>query len=343
MLSGNHKKKAKWWIIFILKSIVVVLPIYLLVEDERFNFQQQVNALTNLKLLLSVFAFWSLSVILLVAFRWQIVSKIFHLELSFVFATKVHSAGIFLSTWLPGGIGGDVWKAYSFGKQMSTKGDKHLAYLSVVLDRILGLYAIILIGAAVILIDAELWLSGELAYPALSLVGTFFILTIVAFVTIILPLRAFTALKTIATKLPFSRGLLSAMTETIVLARQSRLRLLLSLGLSIIIQIINVLILKAIVEGVTGQSLELLAIAGIFSTSLIAIVISLAPSGIGVGHYLYDKLFLEFGVLGGADIYNCYLITGVLFSLIGVAPFLFSGVNISNNILKAKDFEKFQS
>ena len=55
---------------------------------------------------------------------------------------------------------------------------------------------------------------------------------------------------------------------------------------------------------------------------LISIAIPIAPSGMGVGHAVFDTLFGYIGVTNGADLFNIYFILVLTVNLMGAIPYL---------------------
>jgi uncharacterized protein (TIRG00374 family) len=64
---------------------------------------------------------------------------------------KLNLIGVFFNYAVPGGVGGDVIKAYYFGKKQ--KDSKAIAIISVMMDRVLGLYAMIVMALAAMITD----------------------------------------------------------------------------------------------------------------------------------------------------------------------------------------------
>ncbi len=76
--------------------------------------------------------------------------------------------GMFFNLFLPGGTGGDLIKMYYAGRE--ARGKKAAAVLSVFMDRVVGLLALILLaGIAGVLTFQELWASPELRPLLLTL------------------------------------------------------------------------------------------------------------------------------------------------------------------------------
>jgi hypothetical protein len=78
---------------------------------------------------------------LLATARWQILLRIQGISISWLRAGAIVMIGLFFNQFLPGGVGGDVMRLYFIFKQ--APGKKIGATLSVAMDRLFGLLAIL--------------------------------------------------------------------------------------------------------------------------------------------------------------------------------------------------------
>lgn len=94
---------------------------------------------------------------LLAAWRWQILLRVQHFTLGFPRVCALTMTGVFFNFFIPGGTGGDAVKMFYLVKE--TPGRRGLALLSVVVDRLIGLLALI-VFAGVLIAWKWRWLSG---------------------------------------------------------------------------------------------------------------------------------------------------------------------------------------
>ncbi len=88
--------------------------------------------------------------------KWQMSLLIHHLDYRFGFLQKVLCIGFFFNNFLPTSIGGD---AYRVIKTMPKEGFRSRAVSAILLERIIGLFALLLlgfVGAVVILKDEQI-------------------------------------------------------------------------------------------------------------------------------------------------------------------------------------------
>jgi len=120
---------------------------------------------------------------LISAARWQVLLRVQNLRLSFRRVFGLTMIGVFFNFFIPGGTGGDAVKMFYLVKE--TPGRRGMAILSVVVDRLIGLLALIVFAGVLIGLkwewlhtapDAEPWLYlalGVLAASLLFLAATF--------------------------------------------------------------------------------------------------------------------------------------------------------------------------
>jgi uncharacterized membrane protein YbhN (UPF0104 family) len=102
------------------------------------------------------------------SWKWQWSLRLHGLYLPYVFLTRVYVIGFFLSNFLPTSIGGDAYRVY---RTLPSTSPKSRAVSAVVLERVVGLLALLLLGFAAALF---LFKSTEVAraYVTLAAAGT---------------------------------------------------------------------------------------------------------------------------------------------------------------------------
>jgi uncharacterized protein (TIRG00374 family) len=103
------------------------------------------------------FAFYG-AVELCAAVRWQILLRVQNVHLSWARTFALVMVGLFFNFFIPGGTGGDAVKIYYLLKE--TPGHRAGAVLSVLVDRLIGLCALILLAAALIAMKWS-WLMSD--------------------------------------------------------------------------------------------------------------------------------------------------------------------------------------
>lgn len=94
---------------------------------------------------------------LIAAWRWEVLLQVQGIFLSRLRICMLLLIGVFFNFFIPGGTGGDLVRAFYLIKEAPGKGTA--AVLSVLIDRVVGLFALIFLGGGMILWKWE-WLTS---------------------------------------------------------------------------------------------------------------------------------------------------------------------------------------
>ncbi|MGH7213986.1 MAG: lysylphosphatidylglycerol synthase transmembrane domain-containing protein, partial [Tepidisphaeraceae bacterium] len=83
---------------------------------------------------------------LITSYRWHVLLEALDVRMRMARAFAINMVGAFYNTFMPGSTGGDVLKAYYAAKQAPNQRTR--AVMSVVVDRAIGLLALIMLGGA---------------------------------------------------------------------------------------------------------------------------------------------------------------------------------------------------
>jgi hypothetical protein len=101
--------------------------------------------------------------------RWQILLRAIGIHFSWLRAWQLVMVGMFFNLFLLGATGGDVVKI--FYAMRETKTDKAAAFLSIVLDRVLGLLALVLISLLIVAWQFQKLMSTPIAQGLLATIA----------------------------------------------------------------------------------------------------------------------------------------------------------------------------
>lgn len=137
--SGSTKTKQVKQIVVNLAKILVTLALFAFLLT-RINLQSVWNVITNANyfLLLGALALY-LFAIVLGAIKWEILVRAQEIHASLRDLLSFSLTGLFFGNVLPSNIGGDVVRAYDLARVTHGKGEA--AAISVVVDRLMGLFA----------------------------------------------------------------------------------------------------------------------------------------------------------------------------------------------------------
>lgn len=202
---------------------------------------------------------------------------------------KLTLIGIFFNFAMPGGVGGDVIKGYYFSRQ--NPGSKVIAVTSVLMDRVLGLFAMILMALFVMLYD----LKHISQIPNLLTLFWFILILVLGFSVALAmvfsqSLYEKNTLKKLIAKLPLSEKFLK-LYESMHLYGQQKLRLLWVILLSLLTQTCAIMYLYLIgyTAGYTDIPLQTYFLAA--PLGFMATAIPISPAGVGVGQAAFYFLF----------------------------------------------------
>jgi uncharacterized protein (TIRG00374 family) len=101
--------------------------------------------------------------------RWQILLRAIGIHLAWLRAWQLVMVGMFFNLFLLGATGGDVVKI--FYAMREAKGEKAAAFLSIVLDRVLGLLALALVSVGVVAWQFQALMSTPVAKGLLATIA----------------------------------------------------------------------------------------------------------------------------------------------------------------------------
>lgn len=226
---------------------------------------------------------------LLLNYRWQLLLRERSLPWDFKRVFPTYLIGIFFNYALPGAIGGDVVKAFYVARDNPSR--KMDAISTVLVDRILGLYSMVLISLVVVVLNYQFVVSQpELVWAGLMILGLFGFMSLFFGVAFSRRLRRWVNFDLFLEKMPLGEKLKKVYLafhayrdHTPVLA-QSVLISVLAQTVAIFFMIV---VGNAIGEGhIAWETYFFAAPLGFIISA-----VPLAPAGIGVGQMAFLFLF----------------------------------------------------
>jgi uncharacterized protein (TIRG00374 family) len=229
------------------------------------------------------------AVVVLTAWRWQRLLRALDLRLPFGQAARLSWIGLFFNIAIPGATGGDVVKAFYAARVL---GAPTRAVVSVFVDRVLGLLALVLLaGGAVLLAPSDPAYDTPKRLVLLCLAGAL----VGGAVVLSRRLRRALGLAALLRRLPFAHVLAEADAALRLYRKKPRevgFALLLSLG-----NHVGFVVAAWLLAGALGM--RDLGLAPLFVVVPLASLIGavpLLPGGWGVGEVAYAWLLQPFGV-----------------------------------------------
>ncbi len=162
----KSEKKKKWFWLRLLLSVMTIFFLLRMVEIKRL-----VALLSSAKLSF-LFLSWLLGTaeMFLVAYRWHVILGIKKINVDFWKIAKLYFAGNFVGTFVPSGIGGDIFRAYSLYKKGANPSQ---TISSVFVERIISLLSSLVIASAGVLLYYKLMHDSSVLQSVLITVAIF--------------------------------------------------------------------------------------------------------------------------------------------------------------------------
>ncbi|KHD87574.1 MAG: hypothetical protein OM95_13325 [Bdellovibrio sp. ArHS] len=280
----KHTKKL---LVQSLKIAFSAAIIFWLIQSGKLNFAALKNLLTpwaaaTALLLVTLNIFFASE-------RWRILIRSQGLPARSWPVFKLTLIGAFFNFAMPGGVGGDVIKAYYFTRE--NPGSKVVAVTSVLMDRVLGLFAMILLALLVMIYD----LHHIVQTPALLTLFYFICALFAAFLialSLIFSVKLYDsgAIKKGIHRLPLSEKFLK-LYESMHLYGKDGKRFMAVIMMSLVSQACAIIFLylagqMAGFDDVAARTYFLVAPLGFMATA-----IPISPAGVGVGQAAFYFLF----------------------------------------------------
>jgi uncharacterized protein (TIRG00374 family) len=314
-------RKTKSFIVQSLKILLSVSLIFWLIRSGKLDLLALKSLLAPLPATVGfVLIFFNLY---LGSERWRILLRSQGLAPKTYPVFKLSMIGSFFNFAMPGGVGGDVIKAYYFNKE--NPGQKVIAVTSVLMDRVLGLFSMVLFALVVMIFDFE----HVTKISALSTLFWFILSIFCCFVVGLslvfsqsIKIRDF--LKTLIASLPLSEKIMKIYESMHLYGNKGR-RVLAVVFLSLLAQMSAVAFLYMAGElsgfsDVPAKTFFLVAPLGFMATA-----IPISPAGIGVGQaafYFLFNLYTGSPSQVGPTCITAFQVGTFLFSLLGALFYL---------------------
>jgi len=287
-----------------------------LVYSGRLNFSRLLLFLESPRILLTMLMTLLLVMIPLTALRWWLLLRALDIRLPLKQAFLLTWIGNFFNTTLPGAVTGDLVKGYYIVKLDRGEG-KTKALMTLLIDRATGLFGLIVMASLSLLINWQLIMAQPKLQPlALFIVALF--LGIVVFYTLILfPFQeGRDPFIKLFSKLP-QRDLLLKVYNTFKLYQHRWRTLAATLLISIAVHSCAAFLFFLVARTLGMAAIKLATQMFIMPIGLITTAIPLAPGGIGIGHAVFETLYLLIGISSGADIFNLFIVIQLAVYLLG--------------------------
>lgn len=269
----------------------------------------------------------------LTSWRWKLLLEIkAPKSLPFGRITALTWIGMFFSTVLPGAVTGDVIKLV-YARDLDPHLNKSYLLTSILLDRLLGMFGLLMVmGLFSIISYSELLKFGPDMHFQLLVNFAIFAGMIFFFSTIFIPHHwQFFILRHIE-KIPKLGEKLKKLLEQFWLIGRSRKTVIACTAMSGLSQMGNVFAFWILTVPFYNVPVSFFHAITFIPIGLISVAIPISPSGLGVGHAMFQALFGMVDITNGASLFNLFFLATFGINILGVLPYLFLKKKTSEEI-----------
>jgi uncharacterized membrane protein YbhN (UPF0104 family) len=310
-------------LINLLKLSMVALLIGWLLNSGKLDFKllaslKQHPGAVFLAIVLSIINFW------LISFRWKTILKARSTtEIPLLGMLKITWIGQFFSSVLPGSVSGDLVKILYVQKYEASFSKKFL-FASIFIDRLMGLAGLILlVGLSSLGFSSHIIANAPAMEPLLKFN---YLLAFAVICSISIFMYWHHSIRLLLTKLQ-SRFFSALFTQLINLwddLVMIKSKILGAVALSVLVQFLGVVIFWSLISPFVSDKMDFIQAVAFLPLGLMTLALPVAPSGLGVGHAIFQKLFEFSGIENGASLFNLFFVVTLVVNVFGAIPYLIS-------------------
>lgn len=321
------KAKSTRWLSFAARYFLGCVIVYWLVHNDSIDLS--VVKIINFRIAAAALAL-ALTSFALAGWRVRILLAAAGIHVGLWRCISYNAVGIFFSIFLPGGISGDLARAYYFWHCNTTRGASKSALLGALLtDRVIGSIVMVLIGL----------IASTLIANTLGLGKLFLLIGWLGFVAgglFYMRLCRVDSRPESITILGYSSPWFTrfaSLLGSMDLRTLPRSTLTLSIALSIGIHM-SAIMLIFLFAGLLKSGVDFWQVMGLAPFGLLVNMIPLSPGGLGIGEQGFQSLF---ALVGGAQGGNTFLLSRIFLS----TPALLGLVVLIHSFVKAHRVIRF--
>lgn len=268
---------------------------------------------------------------LLVSYRWRnILRARSSVKIPLLGVLQTTWIGQFFSSVLPGSVSGDLVKILYIQKYDPAFSKKFI-FATILIDRVIGLCALILlVGTSSVIFGSHIVENAPAMQPLLNINyllagGVLSAIMIFSFLPHVVSKIFATAERVFFPKIWNKLGNL---WDDLVSIRKKMIK---GLFISLLVQFIGVLIFWSLIHPFVAGKMDFIQALAFIPLGVMSLALPIAPSGLGVGHAIFQKLFEFSGIDNGASLFNLYFVVTLVVNVMGVIPYV---------LTKSKNIEK---
>ena len=226
--------------------------------------------------------------------RWYLLVRALDLPFTLTDAFRLGSLGFLLSQAAPSSVGGDVFKAAYVAHEHPGKRTEAVA--SVLIDRVVGMFAMMLVATCGQFAAPELARNSTLIRSLATAVTAMTVCGAVGLALLMTPWFTGPAMQQRLAKLPLVGSTLARLTAAAAVYRNDRRYLFAAIGVACCVHFLFVLGFWMIGRGLPVKAPSLAQTCLVGPMSLCASALPLTPGGVGLAEGAMGKMFSEIGL-----------------------------------------------
>lgn len=262
-----------------------------------------------------------------ISIRWRgILDARNTVHIPIVGLVKANWIGQFFSSVLPGSVTGDLIKII-YVQEYDKTFSKKFVFATILIDRVMGLCGLILlVGMTSIIFQDHILENAPATKPLLMFNYALSAMVIIGIAVFVFLDQLVHKIFKAGEKILFPKiwqKFGDLWTDLVQIKHQ----MLKALCLSLIVQFLSVMIFWSLIYPFIDGKMDFVQALAFIPLGLMTLALPIAPSGLGVGHAIFQKLFEFSGITNGASLFNLYFVITLLVNLAGVVPYLLSRKN----------------
>lgn len=314
-LTGHQSRK---WLMLTLRVVLAFIVLFALLSYDVIDTQPLLRVLSrptisipSLLLLLATFVLGGI--------RWFIILRAFNIKLKFRNVFEIHAIGTFFNVFLPGGTGGDAVRVLYAVRSVTT--GRIVCGMSVVADRISGLYGMMLVAVLILMVNADTVFGHPVSRIVAVSLLVFFVALNLGIVFALAGSRSLMSWAQLRLEGRHERlySFVRRSSAFMELVRFARVSLAVSVIVSMIISILLISGIVILADGHGWEGLAMLDYAAAAVVALLASTIPITPGGIGIAEGAFGYMCSIWSTSNSPAAYGTiFLVYRLLSMLIGV-------------------------
>jgi uncharacterized membrane protein YbhN (UPF0104 family) len=305
------------------KILVAASLIYWLVSSGKLDFEL-LKKLKDHPLAVLFACCLSILNFVIISLRWKTILKArSQVPLPMTGLLKITWIGQFFSSVLPGSVSGDLVKML-YVQKFDPSFSKKFVLASILIDRVMGLCGLILlVGISSLIFGEKISQNSPAMIPLLNFNYLLMLIVVISFLIFFFFHHwingVFQKLLKIG-PVHFMNKIINLWDDLVMIKHQMLKAILLSIG----VQFIGVLIFWSLIQPFVQHHMNFIQALAFIPIGLMTLALPVAPSGLGVGHAIFQKLFELSAITNGASLFNLYFVVCLVVNVLGVIPYLTS-------------------